>query len=826
MTRVFAAGQAKELCLMLMRADTEQEVIAILKAVDLWDDEQAWRLFSDTENNYSSIGNQQADAVAALIEKLINAVDARLVNACRLAGCNPEGADAPKSMRAAVARFFEGKAQPKESDGRIADWPDSKATEEGRRLTIAATGNMPKDGQPSLTVADQGEGQTPDDFPNTFLSLNKSNKFRTPFVQGKYNMGGTGALRFSKLQLVVSRRNPALLGPGHSTRDEDWGFTIVRRMPPSAGAKSSVYVYLAPVVMPGESLRGVLSYPSDEMPIFPEVTKDVRDAYRKTSAYGSLIKLYEYTWQGTKSNIVFSDDGLLRRIDVGLPELALPIRVFECRSEYKGHSGSFETNALGLVARLDRDKADKLETDDPIFGVIALDDSTQIKLRVYVFKDKDTAKQYRNRSSGVVFGVNGQMHGTYGTDFFTRNKVNLSYLADSMLVFADCSAIDGETREDLFMNSRDRLSVNALSKQLEAKLESWLNSNGTLKDLQIARRQKAIQDKLSEDKPLNDVLQGLMKNNPILSKLFLLGQQLPSPFPPGAAGKGGSHKGTADKFVGKRYPEYFRFKDREDGEGYRRQAQLTQRTRVTFETDAEDAYFVRDHEPGAWNVRRKIDGEWVDAGGWSTTGPKSGIAHLTFDTLPDGARVGDTLEYLIEVTDPVRFDAFSMELTLDVISSGSGGGGSGGQSKNHNSGKGGNGGAGSTFNLPSITTVTQAEWDQHDFDELSVLKVVHAGTSADPQAPVYDFFINIDNKFLLTSQKEQPANSELLKKQFIYGFVLVGLALLQEYQKQAPTNGESISEYVMRTSRALGPILIPMIQAIGSLDEGNRYRAS
>jgi hypothetical protein len=802
-TPVFSSEQARNLCLKLMRSDTERDVIAILNDVGLWDDEDAWRLFSDTENNYSSIGNQQADAVAALIEKIINAVDARLVDACRLAGVDPEGPDAPQSMRAAVARFFEGKSHPKDSDGRIADWPDSKATDEGRRLTIAATGNMPKDGQPSLTVADRGEGQTPDDFPNTFMSLTKTNKLRIPFVQGKFNMGGTGALRFSALQLVVSRRNPALLDTRHSGRDEQWGFTIVRRMPPAHGAKSSVYKYLAPVVIPGERLPSVLSFSADEMPIFPMVTKDVREAYLRMSEYGSLVKLYEYSWQGTKSNIVFSDDGLLRRIDVGLPELALPIRVFECRLGYKGHAGSFETNALGLVARLDRDKADKIETEDPIFGVIALDNGTQIKLRVYVFKDKNTAKQYRNRSSGVVFGVNGQMHGTYRTDFFTRGKVNLSYLADSMLLFADCTQIDGQMREDLFMNSRDRLSVNALSKQLESKLESFLSGNGTLRELQMVRRQKAIQDRLIDDKPLNSVLEDLMKNNLILSKLFLEGLTLASPFPPAGGGKGGSGKGNAGTFVGKRYPEYFRFKDLKDGEGLRRQAHLATRTRVAFETDAEDAYFVRDHEPGAWNVRRKIDGKWVDAGGWSTTGPKFGIAHLTFDSLPQGTAAGDTLEYLIEVTDPVRFDAFSMQLTLDVVASGNGGGGSGGKSKN----------------LPNITTVTRADWTDHGFDEVSVLKVVHVGTNADPQAPVYDFFVNVDNKYLLHSQKERPDNAELLRKQFIYGFVLVGLALLQEYQKQNGTErGERVDDYVLRTSRALGPVLIPMIQAIGSLE--------
>lgn len=821
-TPTFTSTQAQALCFKLLRADTEKDVVAILMDAGLWDDPDSWRLFSDTENNYSSIGNQQADAVAALIEKLINAEDARLVNACRMAGIDPEASAAPQSMRGAVAQFFEGKQQPGDSDGRIANWPDTKSTEEGRKLTISATGHKPDQGQPSLTVADQGEGQTPDHFPDTFMSLNRSNKMRIPFVQGKFNMGGTGALRFCPLQLVISRRNPALLPTNHSARDEEWGFTIVRRMPPTAGAKSSVYKYLAPSVVQGQSLRGVLSFPAPDLAIFPEIMKDVRDAYHRTTSYGSAIKLYEYKWEGVKSNIVFSADGLLRRIDVGLPELALPIRVFECR-DYGGHSGSSATNALGLVARLDRDKAGKLETDEPIGGVIALDDGTQIKLRIYVFKDKETAKQYRNRASGVVFGVNGQMHGTYSTDFFTRGKVNLSYLADSILVYADCSQIDGETREDLFMNSRDRLSVNALSKQLESKLESFLWGESTLKDLQLLRRQKAIQDKLADDKPLNDVLQGLMKTNPILSKLFLLGQNLPAPFPPAGAGKGGGGKGSAGKFVGKRYPEYFRFKGHKDGEGLQRTAQPGVRTRVTFETDAEDAYFVRDHEPGAWNVRRKVDDKWMDAGGWSTTGPKSGIAHLTIDALPAGTAAGDKLEYLVEVTDPVRFEAFSMALTLDVVAAASGGGGgTGGANKNKNQGKGAGGGAGSTLNLPNITTVAKDGWGPHGFDELSVLKIVHEGTPADRQAPIYDFFINVDNRYLLHSQKDRPVNAELLRKQFVYGFVLVGLSLLQEHQKQHSDGQqtESVEEYVLRTSRALGTILIPMIQAIGSLDEG------
>jgi len=805
-----------DLCLAVIRADTELEVTEILREAGYWDDSAAWRLFSDNENNYASIGNQQADAIAAFVEKIINSVDARLVDAAHMAGVDPEDSKAPRSMREAVAKFFEGKDAPREDDGRIAEW-EEKATVEGRLLTVSATGLMPNQGQPSLSVADRGEGQTPDSFPSTFLSLQRSNKLRIPFVQGKFNMGGTGALRFSKLQLIVSRRNPALLGEDASDRDREWGFTIVRRFDPEGGSKSSVFKYLAPVELPYDDLPGVLSFASEELPIFPEATSNLRGAYERKTSYGSLVKLYEYTWSGGKSNIISSGDGLLRRIDVGLPELALPVRLFECRPGYKGHAGSFATNALGLVSRLDRDKDGNLEGGDPMSGVIALDDGTQISLRTYVFESKETALSYRSRASGVVFGVNGQQHAAKSVDFFTRGRVGLSYLADSMLVYADCSEISGRAREDLFMNSRDRLAANDLSKQLEAKLESYLKNEPTLRELQNQRRAKAIQDKLEDDKPLNDVLQGLMKSNPLLSKMFLKGLKLPAPFPPGG-GTTGTGSGSGGAFLGKRHPTYFRFKGHEDGEALRRKCHIGSRTRVSLETDAEDSYFVRTREPGKWRVLRKNGENWVNAGGCSQTGPKSGIVHLSFDPLPTSMPVGSILEYRIEVTDPVDVSPFLMELTLDVDGAQTGGGGGGGGQKNTNSGEG-DSGNNSSLSLPEIIPVTREKWGD-EYDELSALKVKHNPPEGDSDAPVYDFYVNIDNKFLLHSQKESTAKAELLKKQFIYGFVLVGLALIQDHNgKDNRDESESIENYVERTSRALAPILVPMIQTIGELSE-------
>jgi hypothetical protein len=822
------------LCESLMRADTEADVIAILREAGYWDHPFVWRPVGDDQNNFATIGNQQSEAIAALIEKIVNGVDARLIDACLRAGVNPEGPTAPQSIRGAVARFFEGKQNPADHDGHISEWPRSKATEQGRLLTVSATGYKPSgkasigykpSGKPSISIADQGEGQTPDSFPYTFMSLHRSNKLRIPFVQGKYNMGGTGALQFcggeSKVQLIVSRRDPTLLGSDASERDSHWGFTVVRREPPAQGSRSSVFTYLAPVpVGDPRGLLGVLSFAAEEWPIFPEANEVVRDAYSRSTPYGSLVKLYEYDWQGSKSNIVFSGDGLLRRIDIGLPELALPVRLFECRPGYERpgyHAGSYATNALGLVARLDENRSENLEPESPIGGVLALE-GRQIKLRVYVFRP-GKAKSYRTARYGVVFSVNGQMHGAFRDDFFRRRAVNLGYLYDSILVVADCTDIKGQMREDLFMTSRDRLRDTPLERQLEASLEGFLRKEPTLRELQNRLRQAALANRLKDDKPFADLLQDLLKNNPALSRLLFQGYRLSSPFPPG----GGTTGNGSAKFEGKRFPTVFRFRGRKDNQPYARDAFLESRVRVSFETDAEDGYFVRDLDPGTWSVRVKVGGTYIDAANWSTTGPKNGVAHLSIDHLPPGAQAGDQVEYLIEVTDPSRIEPFSNRLLLTIQPGSSPTGGNGGRGRQGaNTGKGDTGG-GPLLNLPTITEVTEEQWDSRGFNEESALKVVRTGETS--ESDIYDFFVNVDNKYLKIAQKESKSDPRLLEKQFTYSLVLVGMAMLQDYQQQARKypNGDaresrsSIEEVIATTTRALAPILLPLIAAIGGL---------
>jgi hypothetical protein len=454
----------------LLHAETESEVIEVLKKAGYWDKPAAWRYYGDVENNWGQSGNQQSLAEAALAEKLVNSVDARLINECLARGIDPkDSAKAPRSITEAVARFFEG-AEPgkKQTSGLIENWTDDRIREVAQGITLTATGTRPT---LNLTISDVGEGQSPRRLPSTILSLNRANKMYIPFVQGQFNQGGTGALRFCgtrNLQLVVSRRNPALLGPDPDERDKEWGFTVVRRERASEstdGRRNSIFTFLAPVGVgkEHEPRHGeVLSFTAATMPIFP----DDAVAYGRESSFGTAIKLYEYQYIGERSNIIMGRRVILRRLELLLPEIALPVRLYEFRQNAAGKvlpKGSRETTLVGLRRRLIDNE--NVEDDFPI-SINFSPNGEKLIADVYVFKPEGTErdtddeedeskdrkklggiKSYRKRE-GVVFVRNGQTQGHLPRDFFKRDSLKLKPLAEDMLVFVDCDKMSDDVREE------------------------------------------------------------------------------------------------------------------------------------------------------------------------------------------------------------------------------------------------------------------------------------------------------------------------------------------------------------------------------------------
>lgn len=840
-------NEIKALAIRLLDADSEEQVIEILTDHELWDEPDAWRLVGDRDGNFATIGNQQSRPEAALVEKIINSVDARLMNECLVRGISPTSPTAPPSIRHAVSQFFENREPDGEVGGTLGAWPPARRLEQAQFITVAVTGATPDGGNPSITIADQGEGQCPSAMPDTFLSIDRNNKLRIPFVQGKFNMGGTGALKFCgrhSLQLIITRRNPSILrldGAG-DTFPSRWGFTVVRRDRPGKGVgdvRNSVFRYLAPLSDPSDpGHRQVFSFESKSLPLMPENNRP----YCRAVEWGSAIKLYEYDMKGFRSHVL-RKGGLLSRLELLLPSIALPVRVHECR-RYRGDEGrSFASTLVGTTARLEENRGDNLEKGYPTSLRFTVH-GEPMTARVYAFK-AGKAESYRT-NEGVVFVINGQTHGTIPKTFFSRMKVKMNRLANSLLVIVDCSKLSVGVREDLFMNSRDRLSNGDMRTAVEEELQRLIREHPGLRDLRERRRHEEVAARLQDSRPLEEVLRSIMKSSPTLSQLFLLGQRLNQPRRGGRSGGrhrngGGADVGNSD-FRGRRHPTFFRFHRKVDGETLVRSAERGRRCRIKFETDVENDYFGRAHLPGQYHLR-VVDGPLEGAALDHSVALHDGIANWTISLPEDALDHDDELTVQCVIRDEAMVSPLLNTARLRIIPRSDRAGETGNRVSRTGRGTSTGGRRAGTkadstrsgdstpagIQMPRIVEVQEDDefWKLHEFDGRTACKIIQdAEGDVDNERSSYTFYVNVDNTFLKTEMKGAAGDVALIRAKFAYGNVLVGLALIHDHHSHPDGNGRSyndddgeepIDSKVARVTRALGPFLVPMIDYLGAL---------
>ncbi len=777
--------QLKDLCLALVQCETEDEVIELLKQEKYWDRPENWQLFGSDENNYSIIGNQQSKPEAAIVEKIINSVDAMLMGECFRRDMKPESSEAPQSIREALIEYF------KIIDGKLTNISPKERSQLSENIGFVATGQKTN---PNYAIFDKGEGQSPARLHDTILSIRKSNKLRIPFVQGKFNMGGTGVFRFcgeKNIQLVISKRHPGIAEHESDPMKDFWGFTIIRRDDPKDGARSSNYKYLAPS-------NHILFFPADEMLILPS---DYPEAYGKPMQWGTYIKFFEYKiGPGLRTNILFD---LYNKLSVLMPHIALPVKLYERRKNYQGNS--FETVLSGLSVRVDEDRSDNIEENFPTSGSMTVS-GQKMTYSIYVFK-KGKHEKF-TKDEGIVFTINGQTHGYLSKAFFNRKGVGMNYIAESILVILDCSEIDGRAREDLFMNSRDRLSTCPLKTEIENELEDVLKKHPGLGILKDKRRREEIESKLSDQQPLTEVLQEILKKSPTLSRLFVQGLKLNSPFNLNGAA-------NAVEYKGKEFPTLFALSKKFSHDNPK-QAHLNSKFRIEYNTDVNNDYFDRSKNPGTFKLFiNGKESENKDINLWNGYG--------FLNVLISNSTIGDLIHFRSEVNDVSQVQPITEEFYVKVIEPLKKKQTNGGERKPPPSDQPGTDTKKPDgFALPTIIEVsrdgrTGHSWEQQSFTEESALKV--KGSEGDG----YDFFVNIDNIHLLSEIK--PAKSvevQVIQAKYKFGLVLLGLALLNETNKPQKSEEQeemdSIFTTIEKVSKAVSPIIIPMIDTLGALE--------
>jgi hypothetical protein len=142
----------EKLSMDLVKAESEQEVIRILSEAGYWNNQKNWKFYGDIENNFSTIGNQQSLPESAIVEKIINSVDAVLMRECLRRRIDPESSEAPRTIIKALEEFF-GVTQ-----GDLWNVSANSRKRLAENICFVSTGTKES---PCYTIVDRGEGQTP-----------------------------------------------------------------------------------------------------------------------------------------------------------------------------------------------------------------------------------------------------------------------------------------------------------------------------------------------------------------------------------------------------------------------------------------------------------------------------------------------------------------------------------------------------------------------------------------------------------------------------------------------------------------------------------------
>jgi len=758
--------QKLDFCLGLLHAETEEGVIEVLNRNGYWHDRDVWKPYGDIPNNRSIVGAQMSSPVAALVEKLVNSLDAVLTYECFKHGIDPTSKeDSPSTMLEATEKFFGIK------DGMISRLGSAERTQLAERIQLVACGTK---SQPAYMIIDDGEGQCPDKFPDTFLSLIRENKTKIRFVQGKFNMGGTGVLQFAgtnSFQLIVSRRQPDI--PASSSDISNaWGFTITRRLSPGEDQPQSTYVYLAPN-------DEIFSFFADSLPLRPG---RYSDAYEGLMNAGTCIKIWNYKVPARLKSLITLD--LRYALERYLQDPVLPFRIFERRPGYSAHS--YETTVSGLLPVLyDRSKDLELQTGTSLH----ISEVGDVGVRIFVTRESGKETQTDRFKGGLFYLVNGQLHAQRKRDFIA-GRTGYDYLAKSLLVVIDCTKLPQVVREDIFMTSRDRMRQIPEQQSLEAAIIEYLKDHPALRELNARRREERM-SKGTEDETIQ-ILQELVKADPTLAFLFGKGKKIKLP--------GGPLPEPVD-YKGEQFPTYFRIKN-EPKDGLVKRCPQNRTVRVDFETDAENDYFDRVTDPGLLKTRGTP--ELMHRSLWN------GNAQLRFN-IPESANIGDIYKVEVNVSDIAKVEPLSSHFRIEVEEetdappspptrpfSGSQLGG-----------------------LPNVEEVRRDMWGYHDFNELSAISI-HTGDE-----DALDIYVNMDNLHLRNEiarrRKMDPATINHL---FKWGMVLLALGMLHqglreeeaqsENEDETDVNGMSIYEKISSASKGIALTLIPALLQLGS----------
>ncbi len=779
-------NEAHKLCSELLKITKGSEVKELLKKYNLWEKKEVWREYGDDSQSWSIVGGQ-GDAEFSLNEKIVNGLDAVLMNKCWESGINPktDPEKTPQDIKEAIKLYFKDKGTREIASNSV--W-------------VSLAGNKtPK--HPCVCIADLGEGQTPERMPSTILSLAKGNKEGINFVQGNWNTGGSGAIRHCgkdtieedneplELSLILSRRNPKIIEnfPEQKTEhSHKWSFTVIKRDYRKETGKSHI-MCLAPLNADLHPMKGeLLRFEKNEMPILPE--KQIQCS--KTSKYGTLVKLFEYGVD--KGMALYLGSSLYTDLQVLLPEAFIPYMFHECRKE-KSHN-TYVEGFSKYIKRLHQKDTDKYLECDPIKSFITVDSKT-ISFEVFIFKKDVSVNQYK-RNYGLAWTVNGHTHALQKDAIF---KADFGKdMASSMFVNLNCDGIEGKSRENLFSPARDRIkSESKLAIKIKEELRRQLRDNSQIEEIERKRNDEEAAKEPEIPEKLRRDMQKILAENEMID-LLQLGSFLKQ------KSQSKKRKEATKKDNLKEFPSYFYFeKNVPKLELKDQHVKIGSGCSYTLLTDVENDYFTRDENKGyfkfIWSSKNEKEEEPVDLAG----GPDLLYGKCKFRVkIPNHFKTGDQKILKLIISKNLNSHDFILKVHMTILSN---------QEKTKrkqkvlpvkpkpkdiedrlrddikpsSEGQIEDQNVSSDLVLPQW--VNRDEWESKtgfSFNEYEVLRMKKARDSRDPTGNSWKYtaFLNEENIFLLKEKKNERANytwNQIKNKWWMYYVWLINGALVQ-----------------------------------------------
>lgn len=625
----------EKICFSILEAQSEAKVSDLISSVSNLNIPGNWRPIDNRETNYNVVTNQASKGSKALTELCTNMVDAILMKATLEKGIDIFGPDAPSSMIEAIRDNVKIHGM---LSGIIAEVDDIRYLREfaEKNLIIGVTGGTRKSESICLTFVDNGEGQHPENFCDTFLSLSKGHKSKIPFVQGKYNMGSSGVLSFCGekwYKLIISRRYD---------KSGNWGWTLIRRRP---GTGAPVAEYFAP--------NGVIPHFSQEH-LYPLLNnKNEVDEIIKLES-GTIIKLFDYQLEVDPSFRKIRES-----LNANLVSTILPFRLMDYR--YPSNSTRGGRRAKGIdertVCGMEQGLLKQTSEENQVAKELHIGDVShpklgKISLRAIILPKLPGWLTPASNTSRVFHSVNGQVQFTQNRGYLSRN-CKLPGLKDRIVVLVDASNLTEAGHNDVWKGDRETIRETNIGQLYKNEITDLIASNHELKELQYKIALEEIEQISKTNR--TKLFQDLVDSDPSIAQLLSQGLEIKLP----------GRESTSNDIVeykGKYSPTVFSIISRSIRE-HAAEIAIDSSRRVEFETDAENDYFTRPDNQGEISIlglENYFSSKYTLSNGKLT---------ITFKALLDRDMIGKEINLKIDLIDATMPLPLTSNLLLKIVES-------------------------------------------------------------------------------------------------------------------------------------------------------------